>query len=37
MKDAKWSERKNITPFEFENAWQRALEPKTGSLYDYHL
>lgn len=35
--DAKWSDGKNVVAGDFEYAWKRALDPKTGSGYAYQL
>lgn len=37
LKDAKWSDGNPITAYDFEYAWKRALDPKTGSQYAYQL
>lgn len=35
--NAKWSDGKAVTADDFAYAWQRALDPKTGSAYAYQL
>lgn len=37
LRDAKWSDGNPITAYDFEYAWKRALDPKTGSQYAYQL
>lgn len=37
LRDAKWSDGKAVTAYDFEYAWKRALDPKTGSEYAYQL
>lgn len=37
LRDAKWSDGTPITAHDFEYAWKRALDPKTGSNYAYML
>jgi len=37
LRDAKWSDGSPITAHDFEYAWKRALDPKTGSNYAYML
>ncbi|ADQ40310.1 extracellular solute-binding protein family 5 [Caldicellulosiruptor acetigenus I77R1B] len=37
LRDAKWSDGKPVTAYDFEYAWKRALDPKTGSEYAYQL
>lgn len=36
-KNAKWSDGKPVTAYDFEYAWKRALDPKTASEYAYQL
>ena len=36
-KNAKWSDGKPVTAYDFEYAWKRALDPNTGSEYAYQL
>lgn len=36
-KNAKWSDGKPVKASDFEYAWKRALDPKTGSSYAYQL
>ena len=35
--DAKWSDGKKVVAGDFEYAWKRALDPKTGAAYAYQL
>ncbi|WP_432775771.1 peptide ABC transporter substrate-binding protein [Brevibacillus gelatini] len=37
LRDAKWSNGDPVTAQDFEFAWKRALDPKTGSSYAYQL
>ncbi|MFY0544530.1 peptide ABC transporter substrate-binding protein [Brevibacillus sp. H7] len=37
LRDAKWSNGDPVTAQDFEYAWKRVLEPKTGSNYSYQL
>ena len=37
LRDAKWSDGKPVTAHDFEDAWKRALDPKTASEYAYIL
>lgn len=37
LRDAKWSDGKPITAYDFEYSWKRALDPKTASEYAYQL
>ncbi|UYZ13286.1 peptide ABC transporter substrate-binding protein [Brevibacillus sp. WF146] len=37
LRDAKWSNGDPVTAHDFEYAWKRALDPKTGANYAYQL
>jgi oligopeptide transport system substrate-binding protein len=37
IKDAKWSDGQPVTSKDFAYAWMRALDPNTGSQYNYQL
>jgi len=37
LRDAKWSDGKPVTAYDFEYAWKRALDPKTASEYAYQM
>ncbi|MDI6893257.1 MAG: peptide ABC transporter substrate-binding protein [Bacillota bacterium] len=35
LRDARWSDDKPVTAYDFEYGWKRALDPNTGSQYAY--
>jgi len=37
LRDAKWSDGKPVTAYDFEYAWNRELDPNLGSEYAYQL
>ncbi len=37
LRDAKWSDGKDVTAYDFEYAWKRALSPETASEYAFQL
>ncbi|HHY98797.1 MAG TPA: hypothetical protein GX509_08670 [Firmicutes bacterium] len=37
LRDAKWSDGKPITAYDFEYAWKRAIDPRTASQYAYQF
>ncbi len=37
LRDAKWSDGKKVTAYDFEYSWKRALDPELGAMYAFQL